>query len=95
MEQYAGNKLAKLIIDNPDLQVYKMCEPDGEDDYVLQVTGAEVGEYFVYKDYIYDDYNYLFNTIYENTYKTEEEVERKIMKLEHGNCIWLKMNYVY
>lgn len=95
MEQYAGNKLAKLVIDNPDLPVYKMCEPDGEDDYVLQVTGAEVGEYWVYKDYIYDDYNYLFNTIYENTYKTEEEVEKKINKLEHGNCIWLKMNYVY
>lgn len=30
-----------------------------------------------------------------NTYKTEEEVEKKINKLEHGNCIWLKMNYVY
>ena len=55
MEQYAGNKLAKLIIDNPDLPVYKMCEPDGENDYVLQVAGAEVGEYWVYKDYIYDD----------------------------------------
>ena len=26
MEQYAGNKLAKLITDNPDLPVYKMCE---------------------------------------------------------------------
>ena len=95
MKQYAVNKLAKLIIDNPDLPVYKMCEPDGENDYVLQVAGAEVGEYWVYKDYIYDDYNYLFNTIYESTYKTEEEVERKIRKLEHGNCIWLKMNYVY
>ena len=63
MEQYAGNKLAKLIIDNPDLTVYKMCEPDGEDDYVLQVTGAEVGEYWVYKDYIYDDYNCLGSLI--------------------------------
>lgn len=57
MEQYAGNKLAKPIIDNPDLPVYKMCEPYGENDYVLQVAGAEVGEYWVYKDYIYDDYN--------------------------------------
>lgn len=40
MEQYAGNKLAKLIIDNPDLPVYKMCEFNREDDYVLQVAGA-------------------------------------------------------
>lgn len=95
MEQYAKDKLAKLIIENPNLPVYKMCEYDREDNYVLQVAGAEVGEYWLYNDFIYDDYDYLFDTIYEDSKKSEEEIENEIDKLDHGDCIWLKMNYVY
>ncbi len=97
MAQYAEDELAKLIIENPDLPVYKMCgeQSDCEDDFVLQVSGAEIGKYWVYNDYVYDDYDYLFEVMAGDSSKSEEEVEDEIEKLEHGDCIWLAMDYAF
>lgn len=93
-----AQEAAKLILRHPGLPVYKMCsEYDDSDAYVLQLTGASVGECYLYGDQVFDDieglFEYLMDTELYSRETLEDMLEAGDLSYSHAECIWLSMEY--
>ena len=91
-----GEKLTQLISKRPDLPIYKMGKSyyeETDDYFVLELTGACIGEWWEYETMVFDDRDDVVNLLMSDGDMSEREAEATVDSLLHGECIWLLMDY--
>ena len=91
-----GEDLTQLISKHPDLPIYKMGKSyygETDDCFVLELTGACIGEWWEHETMVFDDRDDVVDLLMSDGDMSEREAEATVDSLPHGECIWLLMDY--
>ena len=64
-----------------------------DDCFVLELTGACIGEWWEHEDMVFDDRDDVIDLLMSDGDMSEREAEATVDSLPHGECIWLLMDY--
>lgn len=89
-----GVDLARLMLAHPDLPVLKLhTEADEDDNYVLKLTGARLGTWWLADARVWDDYEDACYALGDDWTTDDEDMAIAPDDIPHGRCIWVDMDY--
>lgn len=87
-------EVARLILANPDLPVLKLhTEADEDDNYVLKLTRARLGTWWLADARVWDDYEDACHALGDDWTTDDEDMAIAPDDIPHGRCIWVDMDY--
>lgn len=87
--------LERLILEHPGLPVMKLhTECDEDDGYVLELTGAWLGGWWLADGRVWDDFEDACHALGDD-WVVDDHVDGAVLPgdLPHGRCIWVRMDY--